>query len=502
MEYYSIVEILFEGMHSSVYKAIQKNTRQYVAIKLIRKKMLSGRQLQERFEREVKICAAINHPCIVRLLDTGYTSDHLPFVVFEYIAGITLRQFIQEQGAISLPLAAELMGQVLDALACAHSTGIVHRDLKPENIMITQPGARPYVKVLDFGIGAFTGDSFPADNIAGTPAYCAPEQLRGEPPCARSDLYAWGLLLTECITGIPVISGKTLTAVCEQQLSPEPVPLPDFLTRHPLGMLLRRVLEKKVVDRATDACLLLQELSALEMTAPPRGAVATPRKLSASGTIDNMLAWEHEKREKRLITVLCIKLDVMACKEMQPEEEMLEEVLHRQLSICAAIAARLGGFIKGMLANCLLICFGYPYAAGNDAQKACLTALEVQREMQQQTTALYEKRKIMLETRQTIHTGITISGQNRVAEGPTPCTGFNLLHDTPANRILVTDATAALIGHFAELEKSDHTPGERCFRVKETFYVLKERRAAFFSPFCSVAAVRRRRRRARGLQKR
>ncbi len=500
MEYYNIVEILFEGMHSSVYKAVQKNTRQYVAIKLIRKKMLSGRQLQERFEREVKICAAINHPSVVRLLDAGYTSDRLPFVVFEYIAGVTLRQFIQQQGAISLPLAAELMGQVLDALACAHNIGIVHRDLKPENIMIMQPGARPYVKVLDFGIGAFTGDSFPVDNIAGTPAYCAPEQLRGEPPCARSDLYAWGLLLTECITGMPVVSGKTLTAVCKQQLSPDPVPLPDFLTRHPLGVLLRRVLEKKVVDRATDACLLLQELSALEMKAPPRATVATSRRPSASGTIDNMPAWDYEKREKRWITVLCIKLDVVACKGVQPEEDIQEELLHRQLSTCAAIAARFGGFVKGMMANCLLVCFGYPCAADDDARMAFLAALEVLGEMQQQNTALYEKRKITLETRQTIHTGITISRQNRVAEGSTPWTGFNLLHGTPANRILVTDATAALIGHFAELEKSGHIPDERCFRVQETFYVLAERRTAVFSPLYSVSAVCRRRR-SRGLQK-
>ncbi|MBC9913881.1 TOMM system kinase/cyclase fusion protein [Chitinophaga varians] len=491
MEYYNIVEVLCDGMHSSVYKAVQKATRQYVAIKLIKGHLLSGRQLQERFDREVRICAEINHPYIVKLLDTGYTGDHLPFVVFEYIAGITLKQFLQQEGAINLPLAVELMGQVLDALACAHGMGIVHRDLKPENIMITQPGARPYAKVLDFGIGAFMGDSFPVDDTAGTPAYCAPEQLRGEPPTTRSDLYAWGLLLTECITGTPVVNGLTAAAVYAQQLSPDPVPLPDFIVGHPLTGLLQRVLEKKAVNRAGDAHQLLQELAAMDFIGPPLTApVDNLLKSSHTGTMNNMLAWNYEKREKRLITVLCIKLDVPGCLGTHPEEEMLEELQHRQLSTCAAIAARFGGFVKGMMADHLLIYFGYPHTTDNDARMACRTALEVLGNMQQCSLALYEQKRVVLETRQTIHTGTIISRRNRVPEGTTANTGFRLLPYTPANRILVTGSTAALIATFAELEKGHAVAGEAFLPVQETFYVLKERRAEAFSQLYAVAANR------------
>ncbi|NML37304.1 TOMM system kinase/cyclase fusion protein [Chitinophaga sp. G-6-1-13] len=491
MEYYHIVELLCDGAHSSVYKAVQKATRQYVAIKLIKGNLLSEKQLQERFEREVRICAEINHPYIVKLLDTGYTGDNMPFVVFEYIAGITLKQFLQQEGAINLPLAVELMGQVLDALACAHSMSIVHRDLKPENIMITQPGARPYAKVLDFGIGAFTGDSFPVDNAAGTPAYCAPEQLRGEPPSTRSDIYAWGLLLTECITGTPVFRGITTAAVYEGQLSPDPVPLPDFIAGHPLTALLQRVLEKKAVNRAGDAHLLLQELAAMDfMDLPLVAPVDALLRPSNTGTMDNMLAWNYDKREKRLITVLSIKLDVLGCRGSHPEEELLEELQHRQLSACAAIATRFGGFVKGMMADHLLIYFGYPQATDNDARMACRTALEVLEDMQQYSITLYEQKKVMLETRQTMHTGTIISRRNRVPEGITANTGFKLLHYTPADRILVTDTTAALIGTFAELEKNHGMTDEECLPVQETFYVLKERRAEAFSQLYSAAANR------------
>src|SRR4029079_2412711 len=128
------------------------------------------------------ICAEISHPYIVKLLDKGYTSEDIPFVVFEYISGVTLKKLLLQEGAMRIHDTKELMGQVLDALSCAHDKGIVHRDLKPENIMVTKTGTRTYVKILDFWIGAFTQDVILNNETAGTPAYAAPEQLRGEPP--------------------------------------------------------------------------------------------------------------------------------------------------------------------------------------------------------------------------------------------------------------------------------------------------------------------------------
>src|SRR5204863_3788116 len=135
-------------------------------------------------------------------------------------------------GRLGWELARHLMTQVLDALACAHARGVVHRDLKPENIMVTQTGAQRNALVLDFGLGglarAVEDWSLPrltaTREILGTPSYAAPEQLRGEPVSTRSDLYAWGLILLECLTGELALQGQSMHEVIVKQLSPEPVP--------------------------------------------------------------------------------------------------------------------------------------------------------------------------------------------------------------------------------------------------------------------------------------
>ena len=125
------------------------------------------------------------------------------------------------------------MTEVLDALSCAHAQGIVHRDLKPENIMITKTGVRRNAMVLDFGLGGFafevgieTARLTATHEMMGTPCYAAPEQLRGEPPSPRSDIYSWGLIFLECLTGEIAVGGATTHEVLLRQLSPDPVPIP------------------------------------------------------------------------------------------------------------------------------------------------------------------------------------------------------------------------------------------------------------------------------------
>jgi serine/threonine protein kinase len=126
------------------------------------------------------------------------------------------------------------MTQVLDALCCAHAQGIVHRDLKPENIIITRTGLRRNATVLDFGLSGFTEGAIARDalrltasrELMGTPSYAAPEQLRGEVPSPGSDIYSWGLVLLECLTGEVAMSGRTPHEVVMMQIGPDPVPIP------------------------------------------------------------------------------------------------------------------------------------------------------------------------------------------------------------------------------------------------------------------------------------
>src|SRR5207247_5342605 len=195
---YEILGQLWEGSFGRVYKGRQLSTRQVVAIKVLRfwegDAPANVENQIARFRREMRLCAELSHPNIVRLIDSGESGDGRLYAVLEYVPGSTLREILAREGRLGWELARHLMTQVLDALACAHARGVVHRDLKPENIMVTQTGAQRNALVLHFGLGGLAREvedwSLPrltaTREILGTPAYAAPEQLRGEPVSTRS----------------------------------------------------------------------------------------------------------------------------------------------------------------------------------------------------------------------------------------------------------------------------------------------------------------------------
>ncbi len=173
---YDLLEELGVGGYGTVYRALQHQTGNVVAVKVV--KLQDGTQRVARFHRETKLCAALHHPHIVQLLDKG-EQDACVYGVFEYVPGETLKSLIRRRGSLTATEAGHLMAEVLDALDCAHRAGIVHRDLKPDNVMVTFTGAMPHAKVLDFGISTVIplhrDVHFPAltmtEECLGTPAY-------------------------------------------------------------------------------------------------------------------------------------------------------------------------------------------------------------------------------------------------------------------------------------------------------------------------------------------
>ncbi|MBV8251870.1 MAG: protein kinase [Chitinophaga sp.] len=296
VENYHLLECTGEGATCHVYKARQQHTGQLVALKVLKRSLLHSQQLSP-FEREAKVCRGISHPYIVKLLDKGLTTDGIPFVAFEFLEGHTLKQQLLRNGALSIHDTRVFMGQLLDALCCAHTNGIAHRDLKPENIIILRRDVFPHIKILDFGISAFVQDVMQHADTMGTPAYCAPEQLRGEPPSTKADLYAWGLILIECLTGYPAVCGNSIADIYDQQLSPEVIGIPAFLKDHPLYELLNTVLVKQVTERIGDAHTLFRRFRELDFSIPLKPVTADYRDLTSPVTLDNALARMYEKKD-------------------------------------------------------------------------------------------------------------------------------------------------------------------------------------------------------------
>jgi len=269
---FRIKKMLGEGGFGVVFKAEQLSTGQNVAIKVLHTQRMgnpsAARMIEERFVREMQVIARLKHPNIVRLIDTGKLVGGELYAAIEFVEGEPLSDLLKREGQMQAQDAIRVMGQVLDALSCAHDSGIVHRDLKPDNIMITTTGARRNALVLDFGIaGLATSDQDdPSKKLTatgqfiGTPYYMAPEQLTGHSTTPQSDIYAWGLVFLEVLTGRTVVNGNSIAAIIMEQCSPKPIPIVPSIAKSPLGRILARATDKSLERRYPHAGDALNDL--------------------------------------------------------------------------------------------------------------------------------------------------------------------------------------------------------------------------------------------------
>ncbi|MEA2198653.1 MAG: eukaryotic-like serine/threonine-protein kinase, partial [Solirubrobacteraceae bacterium] len=225
-----------------------------------------------RFEREARAAAALSHPAVVSVYDTGVDAG-THFIVMELVEGRSLEAVLREHGPIAPERAASIASRVADALAAAHAQGIVHRDIKPANVMLAKDGS---VKVLDFGIARAAGASTltQSASVIGTAAYMSPEQAIGEPADERSDIYALGCVLYALLTGHPPFTGEGSAAVLHQQANSTPRPPrgENHRASPALSALVMEMLAKKPGERPQSAGEVRDRLRAL---ARPRAGAAT-----------------------------------------------------------------------------------------------------------------------------------------------------------------------------------------------------------------------------------
>jgi len=479
---YLVRDRLGAGGFGSVYRAVHANTGQEVAIKVLRRHAswsadVAAAQVA-RFEREADLCAGLQHPNIVRLIDKGRTPDDLYYAIYELVPGQTLRSLLSREQQLTVDRTAELMGQVLDALAAAHAKGIVHRDLKPANIMVVSTGQTNHVKVLDFGISTLTLEARGAgfhditrgDELIGTPQYSAPEQLRGDVPTTKTDLYAWGLVFLECLTGRPAVSGTSLAEIYQQHLSPIEIALPPTLVAHPLGRFLRRVLRKQPGERADDAAKLYAELRQL-----PLGDLV--------GVLsDGRDAGQQAARlEHRQVTALALVLRLVPSADRAMDTDALDSILRDQLDVCRDALARYGGTVTGQLGDQLVALFGYPNASDTDARLAVRTVLELAEDIRQRGRRLGSIQGLGLELRIGIHTGPVTVAPGQVPGGVTPARALSLAATAAANTMVVSAEGRRVLEPFAELEAGDSVWVNGAAQPVSTARLIGERRGEALS---------------------
>jgi serine/threonine-protein kinase len=258
---YKLGEMIGTGGMADVYVAEDTRLARQVAVKVLRSDLARDPSFVARFRKEALAAAALNHPGIVAVYDSG--EEPAPYIVMELISGHTLRELIHKGERVPLKRALEIGEGILAALEYSHHSGIVHRDIKPANIMITDNGD---VKVMDFGIAralADLGATLTSTwNVVGTAQYLSPEQALGEVADLRSDIYSTGCLLYEVLTGKPPFTGETPVSIAYQHVSGVLVAPSSIVPDLPAGIdtLLTVALAKNPDDRYQSAGLMLDDL--------------------------------------------------------------------------------------------------------------------------------------------------------------------------------------------------------------------------------------------------
>jgi serine/threonine-protein kinase len=276
---YQVIEPIAEGAMGSVYRGERLKLGRAVAIKVMHQELPDELASRERFEREAKLMALLEHPNCVSVIDYGIHEDK-PFLVMDLVRGTSLLQLLDKGGRLDIARTADILKQVLSGLAHAHELGIVHRDIKPANIMISEKaGLGQQVRILDFGLArAIEGSTkLTTGIVVGTPNYMAPEQCKGSDVDARTDLYACGVMLFEMLTGRKPFIADDPIQVVRKHLMEKPPTLASVDPNSDFGefeAVVARALAKSPSDRFASAVEMAQAIDAAAQKATKMSAAA------------------------------------------------------------------------------------------------------------------------------------------------------------------------------------------------------------------------------------
>ncbi len=339
---YEVQEIIGVGGMSVVYKAYDNVDDRIVAIKILKEEFLNNEEFKRRFKNESKAIALLSHPNIVKVYDVNF-GEKLQYIVMEYIDGITLKEYINKQGAITWNDALFFMTQILRAVQHAHDKGIVHRDIKPQNIILLKNGN---IKVTDFGIARFSRSETRTltEQAIGSVHYIAPEQAKGEYTDEKADIYSLGVVLYEMLAGSVPFEADSAVSVALMQLQADAKKLTDINPDIPLGLeqICIHAMQKDPMDRYQTATEMLLDIE--EIIKDPNATFNYVSKVDTNPTIivnkNEVLSREEQHNDE-------IREHVDATEAKEHKKKVITAVTIGIIVLVAAIVLLVMGFTNG-----------------------------------------------------------------------------------------------------------------------------------------------------------
>jgi serine/threonine protein kinase len=337
-EKYNIGELVGTGGWSKVYRARHTQIDRIVAFKLLRADLVANAERIKRFDSEARLLSGLTHPHICTVYDCGIMDSGQPYLVLEFVAGKSLARILEEEQSLQPARAVKLLKQMANALQLAHEKGIVHRDLKPGNIMVLGKGEEEAIKIIDFGLSKAFGDEdreqlTQTGMTVGTPCYMSPEQVCGFPIDARSDIYSFGCVAYELLTGNKPVAESSLFETMEAHVKQEPPPMHNaqWEIPQPLKDLTMCCLRKSAEDRYQSMAEVERALASYEESGKirkPRISRVVPRMVRRARR-----AWR--KPQVRWSALLVSAMVVLCCVPLlanlpsaRSEKQKLADSLH------------------------------------------------------------------------------------------------------------------------------------------------------------------------------
>ena len=360
---YEILQLIGVGGMANVYKARDVIDGRLVAVKILREEYASNEEFVRRFKNESKAIAALNHPNIVKVYDVSF-SEKMQSIVMEYIDGMSLKDYIDQQKIIRWKEAVHFTVQILRALQHAHDKGIVHRDIKPQNIMLLQDGT---IKVMDFGIARFARSQMATitDKAIGSVHYISPEQARGEQTDEKTDLYSVGVMLFEMLTGQLPFTADSAVSVAIQQIQSKPKRPRELNPSIPEGLeqITIKAMQKDPAKRYQSAAEMLRDIDAFKRNP----SVAFAYKYLSAEEEEAQLAMKKQAQAEKGSSLGKGKKNTRKKKQPEVQEEDVEVVVK------TPYLAMLGGISAAfVLVTCLFIFlmfyFNNPFVAVDEVE--------------------------------------------------------------------------------------------------------------------------------------